>query len=67
MDTLAVRLIVPLAGPKEDFHLQVTPCGVAPVMALRAMPGAQKDKTGNVALCNTAGLHPYSIAVWSAH
>ncbi len=24
MDTLAVRLIVPLAGPMEDLHLQVT-------------------------------------------
>ncbi|MDZ4185086.1 MAG: hypothetical protein U1D97_08935 [Desulfuromonadales bacterium] len=23
VDTLAVRLIVPLAGPIEDFHLQV--------------------------------------------
>jgi hypothetical protein len=24
VDTFAVRLIVPLAGPIEDFHLQVT-------------------------------------------
>ncbi|MDY0191426.1 MAG: hypothetical protein RBR22_11900, partial [Desulfuromonas sp.] len=24
VDTLAVRLIVPLAGPIEDLHLQVT-------------------------------------------
>ena len=27
MDTLAVRLTVPLAGPVEDFHLQVVPGG----------------------------------------
>ena len=27
MDTLAVRLTVPLAGPVEDLHLQVVPGG----------------------------------------
>jgi hypothetical protein len=52
---LAVRLTVPLAGPAEDFHLQVirivtTTIRTAPVTALRAMPGAQQKRvtTGSV-------------------
>jgi hypothetical protein len=47
MDTLAVRLTVPLAGSVKDFHPQViqittTVICTAPVTALRAMPGAPK-------------------------
>ena len=46
---LAVRLVVPLAGPTEDFHLQVirlvtTTNRTAPAKALRAIPGAPKKK-----------------------
>ena len=53
MDTLAVRLTVPLAGPVEDLHLQViqfatTAYRIAPVTALRAMPGAQKKRTASM-------------------
>ena len=49
MDTLAVRLTVPLVGPVADFHRQViqvttTVTGIAPVKALRAMPGAQRKR-----------------------
>ena len=46
VDTLAVQLVVPLAGPTEDLHLQVVPGGhhggpgQRHSMALRAMPGA---------------------------
>ena len=48
-DTLAVRLTLPLAGRVKDFHLQVIPPATtaeqtAPVTALRAMPGAPKEK-----------------------
>ena len=47
MNTLAVRLALPLAGCVEDFHLLVvqlttTVNRTAPVTALRAMPGAPK-------------------------
>jgi len=47
MDTLAVRLIVPLVGSIVDFHHQVIrppPCVSEQhqSMALRAMPGAHK-------------------------
>src|SRR5690606_12553644 len=48
--TLAVRLVVPLAGPTEDLHLQVVPGGhhggpgQRQSMALRAMPGAPIKK-----------------------
>ena len=47
-DTLAVQLTLPLAGCVEDFHLQVIPPAttagkIAPVTALRAMPGAPMD------------------------
>jgi len=44
MDTLAVRLIVPLAGPIEDLHLQVTisatTAEIDGAYAPRALPGA---------------------------
>ena len=45
MDTLAVRLTVPLTGPVVDLHHRVikpTPreVGTAPIKALRAMLGA---------------------------
>jgi len=44
-DTLAVQLALPLAGCAEDFHLRVIrlttiASQIAPVTALRAMPGA---------------------------
>ena len=48
MDTLAVRLIVPLAGSIEDFHLQVIqppPCVLEQrQLALRAILGAPNKK-----------------------
>ena len=49
VNTLAVRLIVPLVGPIGDLHPQVIRppprvVGTAPVKALRAMPGAHKKK-----------------------
>ena len=45
MDTLAVRLTVPLIGPVVDLHHRVIRppprgIGTAPVTALHAMPGA---------------------------
>src|SRR5690554_5111877 len=47
MDTLAVRLTVPLIGPVVDLHHRVIRppprgIGTAPVTALRTMPGAQQ-------------------------
>ena len=50
-DTLAVQLTLPLAGCVEDFHLQVIPPAttagkIAPVTALRAMPGAHRVGDG---------------------
>jgi len=49
MDTLAIRLTVPLTGSVRDFHPQViqattTMNQIAPVTALRTMPGAPKKK-----------------------
>ena len=45
MDTLAVRLTVPLVGPVEDFHLLVSyqaPRLMGGTYAPRALPGAQQ-------------------------
>ena len=52
MDTLAVRLTVPLTGPVVDFHHQVIQpppreVGTAPIKALRAMLGAPQTKKGH--------------------
>src|SRR5665213_3357420 len=49
-DTLAVQLTLPLAGCVRDFHPQViqlatTANWIAPVTALRAMPGAPNETT----------------------
>ena len=54
----AVRLAVPLAGPAEDFHLQIiqmttTVIRKKPVTALHAMHGAPPKKAGD-------GLSPAS-------